>query len=76
MNIKFIKNIIFFSVLILVLNGCTANKKLGTFKHNTPLIKENVKELGRKEVQKTVEMGPTPLEGDFKKLQKRIEHST
>ena len=52
MNIKFTKNIIFFSVLILVLNGCTANKKLGTFKHNTPLIKENVKELGQKEVQK------------------------
>ena len=77
MNIKFIKNIIFFSVLILVLNGCTtANKKLGTFKHNTPLIKENVKELGQKEVQKTVEMGPTPLEGDFKKLQKRKKISS
>ena len=76
MNIKFIKNIIFFSVLILVLNGCTANKKLGTFKHNTPLIKENVKELGKKEIQKTVEMGPTPLEGDFKKLQKRKKISS
>jgi len=76
MNIKFTKNIIFFSVLILVLNGCTANKKLGTFKHNTPLIKENVKELGQKEVQKTVEMGPTPLEGDFKKLQKRKKISS
>ena len=77
MNIKFIKNIIFFSVLILVLNGCTtANKKLGTFKHNTPLIKENVKELGQKEVQKTVDMGPTPLEGDFKKLQKRKKISS
>ena len=77
MNIKFIKNIIFFSVLILVLNGCTtANKKLGTFKHNTPLIKENVKELGKKEVEKTVEMGPTPLEGDFIKLQKRKKISS
>jgi len=77
MNIKFIKNIIFFSVLILVLNGCTtANKKRGTFKHNTPLIKENVKELGQKEIQKTVEMGPTPLEGDFKKLQKRKKISS
>ena len=76
MNIKFTKNIIFFSVLILVLNGCTANKKLGTFKHNTPLIKENVKELGQKEVQKTVDMGPTPLEGDFKKLQKRKKISS
>ena len=58
MNIKFIKNIIFFSVLILVLNGCTANKKLGTFKHNTPLIKENVKELGKKEVEKTYQNLP------------------
>jgi len=77
MNIKFIKNIIFFSVLILVLTGCTtANKKRGTFKHNTPLIKENVKELGQKEIQKTVEMGPTPLEGDFKKLQKRKKISS
>ena len=76
MNIKFTKNIIFFSVLILVLNGCTANKKLGTFKHNTPLIKENVKELGKKEVEKTVEMGPTPLEGNIKKLKKRKKISS
>ena len=76
MNIKFTKNIIFFSVLILVLNGCTANKKLGTFKHQTPLIKENVKELGKKEVEKTVEMGPTPLEGDFKKIKKRKKISS
>ena len=48
MNIKFTKNIIFFSVLILVLNGCTTNtnKKSGKkeFKHNTPLLNEDVKE--------------------------------
>ena len=78
MNIKFTKNIIFFSVLILVLNGCTANtnKKFGKFKHNTPLIKENVKELGEIEVQKTVDMGPVPVEGNIKKLKKRKKISS
>tara|TARA_Y100000590_G_scaffold365013_1_gene423666 strand:- start:393 stop:1934 length:1542 start_codon:yes stop_codon:yes gene_type:complete len=78
MNIKFTKNIIFFSILILVLNGCTANKnkKFGQYKHNTPLIKENVKELGQKEIQKTVDMGPTPVEGNIKKLQKRKKISS
>ena len=50
------------SVLMLILNGCaqTTSKK---FKHNTPLIKENVKKQGRAEIQKTLELGPKPAQG-------------
>ncbi len=58
MNIEFKKNIIFFSILILILNGCAnrggitgKDKKFGKFKHNEPLIKEDVRALGKKEIQ-------------------------
>ena len=47
-----------------------------TFKHNTPLIKEDVKKLGKKEVDKSAEMGPTPIEGDTQKLEKRKKISS
>ena len=33
----------------------SANKP---FKHNTPLIKENIKKDGAAEIQKTLELGP------------------
>jgi len=67
-----------FSFLILILNGC-ANGKLGKskpFKHNTPLIKDDVRKTGQMEVQKTVDMGPKPTIGDTTKLQKRRKISS
>ena len=78
MNIKLIIKFILFSFLILILNGC-ANGKLGKskpFKHNTPLIKDDVRKSGQKEVQKTVDMGPKPTIGDTTKLQKRRKISS
>ena len=57
----------------LLLSGCTSDGKFGIkkFKHNTPLIKEDIKKKGRIEVDKTAEMGPKPAEGDVIKLGKR-----
>ena len=34
------------------------------FKHNTPLIKENIKKDGAAEIQKTLELGPKPATGE------------
>ena len=78
MHINLLIKFILFSFLILILNGC-ANGKLGKskpFKHNTPLIKEDVKKTGKIEVQKTVDMGPKPTIGDTTKLQKRRKISS
>ena len=42
------------------------------FKHNTPLIKDqNIKDTGKSEIAKTLELGPKPVEGDTRKLGKR-----
>ena len=78
MNTKLIKTFVFFSFLILILTGCTSGKfkKSKPFKHNTPLIKQDVKKTGKIEVDKTVEMGPKPTIGDTKKLQKRKKISS
>ena len=78
MNIKSVKIFVLFSFLIFILNACAPGGKsvLKEFKHNTPLIKEDVREIGKAEIEKTVQMGPTPIEGDFKKLQKRKKISS
>ena len=77
MNKKLFNLIALFSVFILVLTGCTQQGKLGEpFKHKTPLIKENIKKSGKKEIQKTVDMGPSPVEGDVEKLEKRKQLSS
>ena len=77
MNKKLFNLIALFSVFILVLTGCTQQGKLGKpFKHKTPLIKENIKKSGKKEIQKTVDMGPSPVEGDVEKLEKRKQLSS
>ncbi len=47
MNIKYIKNFILFLILIFVLSGCAGNKKDKSFKHDTPLIKEDIQKMGR-----------------------------
>ena len=79
MNTKSLKIIILFSMLAtLFLSGCTSDGKFGVkkFKHNTPLIKEDIKKKGRIEVDKTAKMGPQPAEGDVIKLGKRKQISS
>jgi len=77
MNIKSIKILLLFSFLIFVLNGCASTQiKSKPFKHNTPLIKDDIKKAGKIEIDKTVEMGPNPTIGDTKKLQKRKKISS
>ena len=63
MNIKSIKIFILLSFFILFLNGCSSGKftKSGNFKHNTPLIKKDMKALGKAEIAKL------PLFGYFYK---------
>ena len=68
-----------FIIVGLLVAGCTATgKKKATkgFKHNTPLIKTDVKELGKVEIDKMAKMGPTPVEGDVVKLKKRKKLSS
>ena len=78
MNTKSIKTFAFFTFLILILNGCASGQlgKTKTFKHNTPLIKDDIRKEGELEVQKTVDMGPNPTIGDTRKLNKRKKISS
>ena len=78
MNTKLIIKFLLFSFLILIFNGCASGnfKKSKPFKHNTPLIKDDVKKTGKIEVQKTVDMGPKPTVGDTTKLEKRKKISS
>ena len=58
----------------LFLVSCTATGKKKSskpFKHNEPLIKTDVKKLGKKELDKMSEMGPVPVEAAVVKLKKR-----
>jgi len=80
MNCKLLKILFSLIFLLFVLSGCAEQmkkvKKNKTFKHDTPLIKHDVKKLGKMEVEKSAEMGPTPVEGDVQKLQKRKKISS
>ena len=76
MIFKYIKNFISFLILAFVLSGCAAVNKNKSFKHDTPLIKEDIQKIGREEVQKTVEMGPKPSLGEAQKLTKRKKISS
>ena len=40
-------------------------------RHNTPLIKNDIRQTGQAEIAKTLEMGPKPVDGDAVKLKKR-----
>ena len=74
MKSNYFKPIINLILLVFVLSACTATgtgKKVSKgLKHDTPLIKDDVKKLGKAEVDKTVKMGPTPAEADVIKLKK------
>ena len=78
MYTKFLKILTLLSFLIVILNGCATGplKKSKPFKHNTPLIKEDVRKTGKAEIEKTVEMGPRPVIGDIELLQKRKKISS
>ena len=67
---------IIFSMTLLVLTGCAQKFAKKGFKHDTPLIKQDVKKLGKKELEKSVKMGPVPVEGDVIKLEKRKQISS
>ena len=76
MNTKKIFRFISVIVLGLILTGCQALKEANKpFKHNTPLIKENIKKDGKAEIQKTLELGPKPALGK-KKFGKRKKISS
>ena len=69
-------SLILIPLLFLMLTGCAEKMAKKTFKHNTPLIKTDVKQLGKKELEKSAEMGPIPIEGDVIKLKKRKQLSS
>ena len=54
-----------------MLTGCAEKFVNKPFKHDTPLIKTDVKKMGKQELEKSAEMGPSPIDGDVIKLKKR-----
>ena len=76
MNIKKIISLLSFTLLAIILTSCGPNSKFNKkynkpFKHNQPLIKNDIQTTGKAEIAKTLEMGPKPVVGDAKKLKKR-----
>ena len=77
MEKNYYKIIISFVFIIFFITGCAQpGKKVKGFKHDTPLIKTDVKELGKAELEKDVKMGPIPAEADVIKLKKRKKISS
>ena len=76
MNIKKSLSLFILITLALILNGCANSKYNKPFKHNTPLIKDDIRKAGKSEIAKTLEMGPKPIEGDTRKLGKRKKISS
>ena len=78
MKTSYFRILINFVFISLLLSGCTMTGKKSTkvFKHDTPLIKTDVKSLGKKELEKMAEMGPVPVEADVVKLKKRKKISS
>ena len=78
MSIKNINQILALLIVSLILSGCANfNQKYNRdFKHNTPLIKGDIKKQGKAEIAKTIELGPKPVSGEGKKLQKRKKISS
>ena len=70
MNTKKLFNLSIVIILGFILTGC-AQKYNKPFKHNTPLIKKDMKALGKAEIAKTLEMGPKPVDGKNVKIKKR-----
>jgi len=68
--------LVIISFFAILLTGCAEKYATKKFKHNTPLIKQDVKILGKKELEKSAEMGPMPVEGYVIKLKKRKQLSS
>jgi len=75
---NYLKTIVSLIILVLFVSGCTTTGKKGSkgFKHDTPLIKTDVKKMGKAELEKMAEMGPVPVEADVVKLKKRKKISS
>ena len=75
---NYLKTILSLIILVLFVSGCTTTGKKGSkgFKHDTPLIKTDVKKMGKAELEKMAEMGPVPVEADVVKLKKRKKISS
>ena len=77
MNMNYYKLVAGFIFIIFFITGCAQpSKKVKGFKHDTPLIKTDVKEFGKAEIEKDAKMGPVPVEADVVKLQKRKKISS
>ena len=77
MNMNYYKLVASFIFIIFFITGCAQpGKKVKGFKHDTPLIKTDVKEFGKAEIEKDAKMGPIPAEADVIKLQKRKKISS
>ena len=77
MKENYYKVIISFIFIIFFFTGCAQpGKKVKGFKHDTPLIKTDVKALGKSELDKDAKMGPIPAEADVIKLKKRKKISS
>ena len=80
MNIKKIFSLFGLIIFVMFLNGCAtqpySKSKSKGFKHNEPLIKEDIRKTGKASIEKTVDMGPQPVLGDTKSLQKRKKISS
>ena len=64
MNTKKYIKILGFIFFAFVVSGCQTMKEVNKpFKHNTPLIKEDIKKDGTAEIQKTLKLGPKPSDG-------------
>ena len=64
MNTKTLIKLVGIILFSIVLTACQQMKDVNKpFKHNTPLIKENIKKQGKAEIQKTLELGPKPAQG-------------
>ena len=62
MNIKSFSKFFGIIILGLILSGCQAIKEANKpFKHNTPLIKDNIRKDGKAEIQKTLELDQSLL---------------
>lgn len=75
-NFRTLASIIFIGLFLVSCTATGKKKSSKPFKHNEPLIKTDVKKLGKKELDKMSEMGPVPVEADVVKLKKRKKISS
>ena len=76
LNLRTLASIILIGLFLVSCTATGKKKSSKPFKHNEPLIKTDVKKLGKKELDKMSEMGPVPVEADVVKLKKRKKISS